>query len=317
MLVGHFAVGLIAKRVEPKVSLGTTTLASLLPDLLSFLFLIAGIEHVRFKPGIIVLPGMRALDALEAPDVVYSHSLLMGVVWGALLAAAYFARRYSAGGAAVIFIAVLSHWLLDFVSHPPDMPLAPSLDTRLGLGLWNSIPATLVVEGFVWVVGLVLSLRQTRAESLAGRIVFWIIAVVLTLAWINNITAPPPSELSVIGISSLIFFLSMIAATYWIDRLRANVSPPGKGGKKDVSIAGDRHVVVSEQRPVTGDCTQHVDARFLKRDLCQPSAVRRRFGNRKRRRPRRVRPGARVGPSLHLFGAERDGRGFPSVNDPG
>ena len=221
MLVGHFAVGLIARRVEPKLSLGTTTLASLLPDLLWCLFLIAGIEHVRFKPGIIVQPGMRALDALEAPDVVYSHSLLMGVVWGALLAAAYFARRYSAGGAAVIFVAVLSHWLLDFVSHPPDMPLAPGLDTRLGLGLWHSIPATLVVEGSLWLVALLLYLRQTRAESLAGRIVFWIIVVVLTLAWVNNITAPPPSELSVIGISSLIFFSLMIAATFWIERLRA------------------------------------------------------------------------------------------------
>ena len=130
MLVGHFAVGLIAKRFEPKLSLGTATLASLLPDLLWCLFLIAGIEHVRFKPGIIVQPGMRALDALAAPDVVYSHSLFMGVVWGALLAAAYFARRYSAVGATVIFVAVLSHWLLDFVSHPPDMPLAPGLDTR-------------------------------------------------------------------------------------------------------------------------------------------------------------------------------------------
>ena len=224
MLVGHFAVGLIAKRFEPKLSLGTATLASLLPDLLWCLFLIAGIEHVRFKPGIIVQPGMRALDALAAPDVVYSHSLFMGVVWGALLAAAYFARRDSAVGATVIFVAVLSHWLLDFVSHPPDMPLAPGLDTRLGLGLWNSVPATLVVEGALWLVALWLYLRQTRAESLAGSIVFWVIVLALTLAWINNITAPPPSELSVIGISSLIFFSLMIAATYWIDRLRPNIA---------------------------------------------------------------------------------------------
>jgi hypothetical protein len=224
MLVGHFAVGLIAKRVEPKVSLGTATLASLLPDLLWCIFLIADIEHVRFKPGIIVQPGMRALDALEAPDVVYSHSLLMAVVWGALLAAAYFARRYSTRGAAVIFVAVLSHWLLDFVSHPPDMPLAPGLDTRLGLGLWNSIPATLAVEGLLWLAGLLLYVRQTRAETLAGRIIFWIIVAVLTLAWINNLAAPPPANPSVIGISSLIFFSSMIAAMYWINRSRSNIA---------------------------------------------------------------------------------------------
>src|SRR5439155_412815 len=106
---------------------------SLLPDLLWCLFLIAGIEHVRFKPGIIVQPGMRALDALEAPDVVYSHSLLMGVVWGALLAAAYFARRYSAGGAAVIFVAVLSHWCLPqhFGSTGFALIMRPQVDDLL------------------------------------------------------------------------------------------------------------------------------------------------------------------------------------------
>jgi hypothetical protein len=216
MLVGHFAVGLIAKRVEPKLSLGTATLASLLPDLLWCVFLIAGIEHVRFKPGIIVQPGIRALDALEAPDVVYSHSLLMGIVWGALLAALYFVRRYNAAGAAVLFGAVLSHWLLDFISHPPDMPLAPGIATRLGLGLWNSIPLTLIVEGGMWVIAVVLYLRQTQLRSRARAVGFWIIAGLLTLAWVNNISGPPPSDISVIGISSLIFFSLMVAAFYWI-----------------------------------------------------------------------------------------------------
>src|SRR5437867_325336 len=108
MHVGHFAVGFLAKRVEPKVSLGTMMLASMLPDVLWCLFMLAGVEHVRFKAGITVSPGMRAIDALEAPDLVYSHSLLMGIVWGLLLAAAYFSRRRYSRGAAIIFAAVLS-----------------------------------------------------------------------------------------------------------------------------------------------------------------------------------------------------------------
>ena len=169
MHVGHFAVALIAKRIEPKLSVGTVTFASMFPDVLWCVFMLAGVEHVRFKPGITVEVGVRAIDVLEAPDIVYSHSLVMGVIWAALLAVVYFsARRYSAG-ATVIFVAVLSHWVLDFVSHPPDMPLAPGIDKRLGLGLWNSIPATIIVEGLLWLAAIVLYLRATQTQNRTGR----------------------------------------------------------------------------------------------------------------------------------------------------
>jgi len=109
----------------------------------------------------------------------------------------------------VIFVAVLSHWVLDFVSHPPDMPLAPGIDKRLGLGLWNSIPATIIVEGLLWLAAIVLYLRATQTQNRTGTLVFWITIIVLTLAWLNNISAPPPSDPSVIGISSLIYFSLM------------------------------------------------------------------------------------------------------------
>src|SRR5882762_5669638 len=104
MLVGHFAVALIAKRVEPKVSLGMLALAAMLPDLLSCVFTIAGIEHVRFKPG------LGAANYFDASDIAMSHSLLMDAVWAALFAAAYFSARRYQRGAVVLFAAVLSHW---------------------------------------------------------------------------------------------------------------------------------------------------------------------------------------------------------------
>ena len=71
MLAGHFAVALIAKRVEPKISLGTLALAAMLADLLGCVFTISGIEHVRFKPG------LGAANYFDASDITMSHSLLM------------------------------------------------------------------------------------------------------------------------------------------------------------------------------------------------------------------------------------------------
>src|SRR5215471_3057338 len=146
MLVGHYSVALIAKRVEPRLSLATAVLAAMLADFLWCFFLIGGIEEVRIKPGMTLSSGMRAIDVLEASNVAFSHSLATDIVWAALLAAVYFFWRRNTSGAWILFALVLSHWLLDFVSHPPDMPLAPGIDRYFGLGLWNSFAGTVAVE---------------------------------------------------------------------------------------------------------------------------------------------------------------------------
>ena len=214
MHVGHFAVGLLAKRVEPKLSLGTLVLAAMLSDFLWAIFLFAGIEHVRFKPG------RGAANYADAYDIAYSHSLLMDAVWGALLAAAYFLRRRYPRGALVLFIAVVSHWLLDVLAHRPDMSLAPGTDSFFGLGLWTSIPATLIVEGGLWLLAIIFYARATRPRNRWGVYAFWIVIALLTLAWYNNITGPPPPSARVAGISSLIYFSLVVAWAYWMNRLR-------------------------------------------------------------------------------------------------
>src|SRR5262245_2834388 len=116
MLVGHFAVGFIAKRFEPKISLGTLVLAPMVADFLWCIFMLAGIEHAQFKPG------RGAANYITITEIAISHSLLMNLIWGALFAAGFFLIRHNMRGAWILFAAVLSHWLLDFVSHRPDMP---------------------------------------------------------------------------------------------------------------------------------------------------------------------------------------------------
>src|SRR5881397_3596571 len=132
MLVGHFAIGLIGKRAGPRVSLGTLTIASMLPDLLGFVFIMTGWEHWR------MVPSRRGIESVELYDIALSHSLVMDALWAVLFAASYgWFRRYRAG-ALMLLVAVVSHWVLDFVSHRPDMPLAPGLARVYGLGLWTS-----------------------------------------------------------------------------------------------------------------------------------------------------------------------------------
>ena len=73
-------------------------------------------------------------------------------------------RRYPRG-AAVVFLAVLSHWLLDFVSHRPDMSLAPGVNLSVGLGLSDSRVA-LLVEGLLW---LDMSERWSELASMLEK----------------------------------------------------------------------------------------------------------------------------------------------------
>jgi len=215
MLVGHIAVGLAGKRIAPRVSLGALVLAALLPDLLWCFFLLTGIERVQLKAG------RGAVNYLTASDIAFSHSLLMGAVWGLLLAAAYLLTVRNLQGACILFAAVLSHWLLDFVSHRPDMPLAPGVHKYYGLSLWNSVPATIVVEGGIWLLAIVVYLRATEPRSRAALYVFWGAAALLTLAWWSNITGPPPASVRAMAMSSLIFFACIVAWAYWMNRLRS------------------------------------------------------------------------------------------------
>jgi len=216
MFVGHFAVGLVAKRVEPRLSLGTLVLAAMLADFLWVIFLIAGIEHVQFKPG------RGAANYLDSSDIVWSHSLLMIVIWAALFAAVYFLSRHYARGAWVIAAAVLSHWLLDFISL--KSPLAPGVASEVGIGLWRSVPATIIVEGGFWVLAIILYVRATHTRNRLGVFAFWTVIALLTLAWYNNITGAPPPNPRVAGISSLIFFSLAVVWAYWMNRVRPSES---------------------------------------------------------------------------------------------
>ena len=156
MFIGHVAVGLASKRLAPGTSLGLLVAAPLAVDLLWPVFVLAGWEQVR------VAPGDTAVTPLEFISYPWSHSLLMAVVWSVLAASAYWLWRRYRAGALVLGAGVLSHWVLDAISHRPDLPLYPGSSIKIGLGLWNSVPATIAVEGGTSCLTRRSSIRQGR-----------------------------------------------------------------------------------------------------------------------------------------------------------
>ena len=167
MFIGHFGVALAAKKVAPRASLGTLILAAQFLDFLWPLFLLLGIEHVKIAPGIFVA------SPLEFTDYPISHSLLMALVWALLFGGTYYMQRGYARGTWVVAAAVLSHWVLDFIVHRPDLPLLPGGRLRAGLGLWNFFLGSIAVEALFFGAGLGIYLSCTRARDRVGRYGFW------------------------------------------------------------------------------------------------------------------------------------------------
>jgi membrane-bound metal-dependent hydrolase YbcI (DUF457 family) len=213
MFIGHFAVGLASKRYAPKTSLGTLIAAAVLLDLLWPILVLMGWEQVRLDPG------NTAFTPLDFVSYPISHSLVGAIGWATLFALLYYIfRRYSVS-AAVIWIGVVSHWVLDFVTHRPDMPLYPG-GPRVGLGLWNSIWATVLVEGLMFAVGVWIYVRVTRARDRIGKWGLWSFIVGLIVFYIANIMSPPPPSVKAMAIAAIPFTWLLVLWGWWADRHR-------------------------------------------------------------------------------------------------
>jgi membrane-bound metal-dependent hydrolase YbcI (DUF457 family) len=212
VFIGHFALGFAAKRAAPRASLAVLFGAAQFADLLWPVLLAFGVEQVRIDPG------NTAFTPLDFVSYPYSHSLLMLGVWGALFALVF--RAPSRPRRALLLAAlVVSHWVLDFVTHRPDMPLYPG-GSKVGLGLWNSVPLTIAVEVPMFVLGLWIYCRATKPRDARGRWGFGALAAALVAIYIANIVSPPPSTIPALAVSVLVGFVVLVAWSWWADRHR-------------------------------------------------------------------------------------------------
>jgi hypothetical protein len=213
MFIGHFALGLAAKRATPNVSLAILFTAAQLADVLWPVFLAAGLEQVRIEPG------NTAFTPLDFVSYPYSHSLVLLAAWGLVMGLA--CRAFVRGGRVLPIIAglVVSHWFLDFITHRPDMPIYPG-GPRLGLGLWNSIPATAAVEVPMFLAGVWIYARSTRARDGVGRWAFIGLMAMLLLIYVANIFGPPPPSVRALVITMAPGIPLFIGWSWWADRHR-------------------------------------------------------------------------------------------------
>jgi len=213
VFIGHFAVGFASKRAAPRASLGPLMAAPLFLDLLWPIFLVTGTESVRIESS------SNPFLVLDLHDFPWSHSLVTAIAWSAIFAAAFWAATRYARGALVLALGVFSHWVMDYVTHRPDLPLYPGSPTSVGLGLWNAPVATMAVEVALFVIGVAIYARTTRATNWRGVFALWSLVVLLALFYAMTVFGPPPSSVTFIKYGGLTGWLFPLWA-WWIDRNR-------------------------------------------------------------------------------------------------
>ncbi len=221
MLIGHFGVALGLKRLAPRTNLAWLAIASLFIDLLLWVLILAGVEHL-------IIPADLAQQHYFGFEFPYSHSLLSTLVYAVCfgILGALFAHHFSRIAAALILaFAVLSHWLLDFLVHPPQIPVAGESSMKVGLGLWNTLPIAHGIELAIFLIGLLIYYRSSRSRSKTGKYgPFILFTLIAAISLIGQAVSSGPVDAMIVAASSLAMLVIVIILAGWFDTMRVHLS---------------------------------------------------------------------------------------------
>src|SRR5258705_8810163 len=196
MFVGHYGVSFAAKKAEPAIPLWVLFIAVQLLDVLWAPFVLLGIEKVR------IVPGITASNPLDLYYMPYTHGLLTAIGWSVVgfLAYRFGVRAAPTRAAAIVGLAVFSHWVLDFLVHRPDLPLYDN-SAKVGLGLWNLPAVALGLEALLLFGAMWLYLRHAARRT--AMIAFGVIMLAIQ---VYVFFGPPPASDKAAAATALIAY---------------------------------------------------------------------------------------------------------------
>lgn len=220
MFIGHFSVALAAAAHPKAPRLGVLIAASQLVDVGFFTLMIAGVERMRLVPGATV---MNPMDLYFMP---YTHSLLGSAVWAIGFGLVVGAVMRSRVGGLIAGAVVLSHWLLDLLTHRPDLGLIGD-SNKVGLGLWNHPTIAMPLELALIGLGFLLYARATRPSAPSGRWNLWVFAAVLLVMQAIDWFGPKPTQVDLsLPVMALLGYGVAIAFGLWVGATRERIAAP-------------------------------------------------------------------------------------------
>ncbi len=221
MFIGHYGIALAAKRVDKNISLGLLFFATQFADILFFLLVLLGIEKMSFVPGI------TKVSPLDFTYYPYSHGLAASLFWAGLFFAVLKMTPSKPDSnkntiALAMGATVFSHFILDVLVHRTDLPLLGGDSYKIGLGLWNYVFASSLIELLIFLSGLWMYLKSTKGATFVGKYGMIIFSSFVAIMWLASLVTPTPSDFNIRGfaIFGLIFQLLVVGVILWLDRKR-------------------------------------------------------------------------------------------------
>ena len=214
MFAGHVGAAMAIGRAERRVNLGILVFAAVFLDFVLWLLVLLGWESVAIPAN---------FNATHQPEFVfpYSHGLLAAIGWSVLAGAATFVwyprlNHAKLRAAALVSVAVFSHWLLDALVHAPELPLAGASSAKAGLWLWRNMPDALAVEAFVALAGLYLFVSGASLPRGRKLWLFVLSFLIVSFTMVGMTVAPPPPSVVAMAGSSLVTIVVVSVLAGWL-----------------------------------------------------------------------------------------------------
>ncbi len=210
MFIGHY--GPAAAVAGKRIKLWHGFVAVQFLDILWAPFVLLGVEHAR------IVPHFTASNHFDLYDMPYTHSLVMAIFWSAVAGFAYNAWRKTGG--VIIGALVFSHWVLDFITHKPDLELWFG-GPKVGLGLWDYRTIAVSVEFALVIAGFMIFLKETKAKGASGVIAPIVLLAIMAAAQIFGNFGPPPGSAAEAAQTAIVAYALFAGLAAWVDAARA------------------------------------------------------------------------------------------------
>jgi hypothetical protein len=117
------------------------------------------------------------------------------------------------GSAAILGMAVFSHWVLDLVVHRPDLPLYDDT-AKIGLGLWNYPIVAFLLEAAILFGGIVLCIRSAAIRPTRVTVFGFLMLGVQAYVFFG----PPPVSANAAAATALAAYFIFAGVIYAIGR---------------------------------------------------------------------------------------------------
>jgi len=213
MFVGHYGVAFAARGVEKQLPLWAYFLAVQWVDLVWTMLVFFGVERVSIQPGV------NPSGPLVFDYYPYTHSLAAGAAWAAIAFMGYRVITRMQGSqrvAAILALAVLSHWFLDLMVHQPDLDIYDE-SRKVGLGLWNYPVIEVIVEYVLLFGGMLFYFKKSPELSMKRRMAMVALGIFMSLVQLAGSFGPPPQSVRIMAVSGFILYALFAGLAAWIE----------------------------------------------------------------------------------------------------